>query len=126
MISEVKQISAVEQVGQIIEAASADGHYVCAPTHYWTDEHGNVAGYFSSGILPVTHFWMRRDSKPRESLTKVRECVEIMRRQVAFTGGMQIGMIACKPNSPFHPTLEKHFGFKKGISGTDLFSVDLS
>lgn len=120
---ELIKISSLNEIEEVSQASLADGHYAFAPTHYWRNEAGAVAGYFSAGIIPVGHFWMKRDSKPRESFRMVKACENVSRE--IYGKGIRYGLIACQESSPFHATLKPHFGYQPVVSNTTLFGVKL-
>lgn len=108
---------------RILTAAEKDNHYVLMPTHYWVDDAGEVAGYFSNGPLQVCHFWMRSDSKPRLSYETVLACKDIAVQTNPMIAKFNRSMICCAKESPFNPTLTKHFNFKR-MGATELFFVE--
>ena len=120
---QVKEIVDGNDITKVAQAAQADNHYVLGPTHYWVDEKtGEVRGYFSSGVIPHGHFWMHSQATPRESMEIIHRCEQISKERLR---GVPFGIIACHPSSPFNANLEKHFGYKPVIRGTDLFYVNL-
>ena len=116
---EILPVETREQYEAIEKAAAADKHYVLAPTHYWQHKNGEVAGYFSNGVVPVGHFWMDSKSKPRESFEAVKLCENIAKATHKW------GMIACAETSPFYKTLEKHFNYVPMLSKTTLLWVPM-
>jgi len=121
---QVKEIVDGNDITKVAQAAQADNHYVLGPTHYWVDEKtGEVRGYLSAGIIPHGHFWMHSQATPRQSMEIIRSCEKIAKAKFA---GVPFGIMACHPTSPFNGVIEKHFGYKPVIRGTDLFYVDLT
>ena len=116
-------VTKIEEVDEISKASLADGHYAMAPTHFWRDDEGKVAGFFSSGVIPVGHFWMRSDSRPRDSMRIIGKCEDVARKM--YGKGIKYGMIACQKTSPFHDVIEKHFGYEPIVSDVTLFGVKL-
>jgi hypothetical protein len=116
------QVTDRNEVEAIKTAASKDNHYTIAPTHYWTNDTDEIVSYFSAGIVPVCHFWMRRDSKPRDSLSTIKECEKIIKALSPYTSATGQAIIACTVESPFYKVLEKHFGYKQLIVDTTLFT----
>lgn len=117
-------VTNLHEVQEISEAALADNHYALAPTHYWRDTVGEVAGFFSCGVIPVGHFWMRRSAKPRQSMKMVKKCEEVAKS--IFGSSIRYGMIACQKSSPFHDTLKPHFGYDPIVSDVTLFGIKLA
>jgi len=120
------QIKSVEEAEAVSDAAKADNHYVIGPTHYWKDKDGKIQGYFSVGVIPVCHFWMRRDSSPRESLETIKVCEGLVKERIEKEGLPRYGIIACHPESPFYPLLEKHVEVKPIQHGLSLFGKSFS
>lgn len=120
---DIVAVTNLHEVEEISKAALADGHYALAPTHYWRDEINEIAGFFSCGVIPVGHFWMRRGARPRESMRMVKKCEKVA--QAVYGSGIRYGMIACQKSSPFHDTLEEHFGYDPIVSDVTLFGIKL-
>ena len=123
--TEILSVTSLEEAHAIKAAAEKDNHYVLAPTHYWKDSSGDITGYFSNGIIPVCHFWMRSDSNPRDSFAVVRRCEVLAAERAQAHKLPTYAMIACASKSPFYPMLEKHFGLKQIVNGTTLFGKSL-
>ena len=105
----------------VTAAARADGHYCIAPTHYWKNKQDEIAGFFSAGVIPVCHFWMKRDSHPKESLAAIRACEKFGKENIPFIRDTGVGIIACSVDSPFYPVLHRHLGYKELVTDTSLF-----
>ena len=110
-----------ENFDKVTAAAVADKHYCIAPTHYWKNKQGEIAGFFSAGIIPVCHFWMKRDSKPKDSLAAIRACEKFGQEHIPFIRETGVGIIACSVESPFYPVLHKHLKYKELVTDTSLF-----
>lgn len=115
----LKVVSSENDIKRIISAASNDGHYVVAPTHFVENANGEVISYFSCGIIPVMHFWMNSKENAFTSRRVIQACIEtgdnyLRQRRLPY------GFIACADSSPFHKYMERHFGFQYTQS-TDLF-----
>lgn len=121
---EIFQVTNKLDYDRVCAAALADNHYALAPTHFWTDKHGEISGYFSNGRLQVCHFWMRRDSTPRKSYETILACKDIGKATNPMIAKQGQGIIACASDSPFRPKLERHFKFKP-IGVTELFFVEV-
>lgn len=121
---DIVAVTSLSEVEAVSKAALADNHYALAPTHYWRDEVGEVAGFFSCGVIPVGHFWMRRSAKPRQSMRVIKQCEKVA--QAIYGSGIKYGMIACQKSSPFHDVLKPHFGYDPIVSDVTLFGVKLS
>lgn len=110
-----------ETFDKVTAAAVADKHYCIAPTHYWENKNGEIAGFFSAGVIPVCHFWMRRDSNPRDSIKAIRACEAFGKANIPFIKETGVGMIACSVDSPFYPVIHKHLGYHELVRDTSLF-----
>ena len=121
---DIVAVTSLSEVDEISKAALADEHYALAPTHYWRDVNGKVAGFLSAGVIPVGHFWMRRDSKPRDSMRMIKQCQDAATS--IYGSGIKYGMIACQKSSPFHDKLQSHFGYEPIVSDVTLFGIKLS
>lgn len=97
-----------EEFDAVVKAAALDKHYCLAPTHFWKDSHGEIVGFFSNGIIPVTHFWMKRSSSHTESCKAVLAC-ERLAKQLPFVEKTGVGIIACAASSPFFPIVSKRY-----------------
>ena len=117
---EIFQVTNKLDYDRVCAAALADNHYALAPTHFWTDKHGEISGYFSNGRLQVCHFWMRRDSTPRKSYETILACKDIAKATNPMIARQGQGIIACAESSPFFPFMERKFKFKP-ITRTVLF-----
>jgi len=109
---------------KVAAAALADDHYALAPTHYWTNENQEISGYFSNGMVQVTHFWQRRGSKPRESVQRILQCKELAKTTNPIIRKHGSGIICCAESSPFYGLLEKHFNFQP-LTRTVLFLAEV-
>lgn len=116
----IQAVTNAQQILDVSAAAHADGHYAVPATDFWTDDAGEIRGYFAFNNIPVGHFWMHRKSKPRDSYRMIKAC-----EQLVWDRGFRMGMIACHNSSPFHAQLTPHFGFKK-VADTTLFYKDLT
>ena len=121
---DIVAVTNLHEVEEVSKAANADGHYALAPTHYWRDTVGDVAGFFSCGVIPVGHFWMRSTARPRESMLMIKKCEKVAAS--VFGSSIRYGMIACQKSSPFHDKLEKHFGYHPVVTDATLFGIKLS
>lgn len=123
---QIQLVTKLEEIHAIQAAATKDNHYTMAPTHFWRNSVGEIIGYLSNGIIPVCHFWLRRDSNPRVAFNVIPECEKIVTRRIQAEHLPAYGMIICPPFSPFYKTLESHFGFKPVSENTAIFGKKVS
>lgn len=96
-------------------ACIADGHVVPpGATHLYRDPAGKVVSAISL-FTPVCMFWADSQKlKAADSLPHLKRC-----RKIAVQMNPHF-LLACSPESPYRPHLEKHFGFKL-LGGVEVF-----
>jgi hypothetical protein len=96
-----------ETLAALAAAAAADGHPVIGPTHVMVKGE-KIIGYLSLGGLPTVQAWFDRKHPHAADSLKMIETGEALLQDK----GVREYAVACAPESPFTPHMER-MGFER-------------